>query len=149
MNTLFRYGFSYLISSIWSPRIHVQFCLVFEKRLQNACFLDAFSHFCKRVCPSVGRSVGPSVRWSHTSWSFGKFDILTKMEQNSTGNMKLYYLKDNLKDNLETSTRADRQNSSDVWTPSDSFFLPFFQTLLEPMYLSTYFFIVFVICIKK
>ena len=30
-------------------------------------FLDAFSHLYKRVCPSVGRSVGPSVRRSHTS----------------------------------------------------------------------------------
>ena len=29
-------------------------------------FLDAFSHLYKRVCPSVRRSVGPSVRWSVT-----------------------------------------------------------------------------------
>ena len=39
------------------------------------------------------------------------------MEQNSTKNMKQYHLKDN----SVTSTRADRQNASDVWTPSDSF----------------------------
>ena len=31
-------------------------------------FLDAFSHLYKRVCPSVGRSVGPSV--GHTRVEF-------------------------------------------------------------------------------
>ena len=37
------------------------------------------------------------------------------MEQNSIENMKLYHMEDN----SETSTRADRQNASHVWTPSD------------------------------
>ena len=32
--------------------------------------------------------------------------------------MKLFHLKDD----SETSTRADRQNASDVWPPSDLFF---------------------------
>ena len=39
-----------------------------------------------------------------------KSEISTKIEKNSTMNMKLY----SLKDNSETSTRADRQNASDV-----------------------------------
>ena len=48
-------------------------------------------------------SVRPSVRPSHTNWIFEKSDISTKVEQKSTKNMKLYYLKDN----YETSTRAE------------------------------------------
>ena len=61
---------------------------------------------------SIGGYVRPAGRPSH-KFDIGK--ILTKMEQNSTKNIKLYHLKDN----LETSTLADRQNASDVWTPSD------------------------------
>ena len=81
-------------------------------------FLDAFSHLYKRVC----RSVGPSVRRSHTSWISKKSDILTKMEQDSIKNTKLYHLTDS----LEISMLADRQNASDVWTPLD--LLLFFAT---------------------
>ena len=53
---------------------------VFLKHWSNYClFLDAFSHLYKRVCPSVRRSVGPSVhpsiRWSVTHelnfWEMG------------------------------------------------------------------------------
>ena len=29
--------------------------------------LDAFTHLYKRACPSVRRSIGPLVRWSHVS----------------------------------------------------------------------------------
>ena len=76
-------------------------------------FLDAFSHLYKRVCPSVrpsvGPSVGPSVRPSHTSWISEKW---ADFEQNSVRNMRLCHLKDN----SETSTLADRQNASVVWT---------------------------------
>ena len=91
-------------------------------------FLDALSHLYKRVCPFVGRSVRLSVRLSVThKLNFWKSNDLTKIEQNSTKNMKLFHLKDN----SETSTQADRQNASDVWTPSDLFllkpgFAPFF-----------------------
>ena len=66
---------------------------------------------------SVRRSVRPSFRRSHTSWISEKYDISTKIEPNSTKNIKLCHLKDN----SETSTRADRQNAFDVWTPSDLF----------------------------
>ena len=72
------------------------------------------------VCRSVRLSVRPSVQPSVTdelNFWYEKSNISTKMEQNSTKNMKLYHLRDN----SETSTWADRQNASDVWTPSDLF----------------------------
>ena len=47
-----------------------------------------------------------------------KSNISAKMEQNSAKNMKPYYLKDN----SETSTRADRQNASDVRLVTNIFF---------------------------
>ena len=46
-------------------------------------FLDSFSHLYKRVCPSVGRSVRPSVRRSHTSWNLEKVPFLTKTTSTS------------------------------------------------------------------
>ena len=67
-------------------------------------FLDAFSHLYKRVCPSVRRSVGPSVGRSHTSWISEKW---AEFEQNSIGNKKVCHLKDYSK----TSTRAVRQRT--------------------------------------
>ena len=80
----------------------------------------------------IRRSVSLSVCRSHTSWISEISNILTK---NSTKNMKLYHLKDN----SETSTRADRQNASDVWTPSDLFlsFL-FFHAFCRSFFLSSY-----------
>ena len=70
------------------------------------------------VCPSVGPSVRPSVcrsvRPSHTSWISEKW---AHFEQNSIRNMKLCHLKDN----SETSTRANRQNASVVRTLFDLF----------------------------
>ena len=69
-------------------------------------FLDSFSHLYKRACPSVR----PSVRLSRTSWISENW---TEFEQNSTTtrDMNLRHIKDN----SETSMRADRQNASDVW----------------------------------
>ena len=81
----------------------VDFCLHQEER-----FLDAFSHLYKRVCPSfrwsVGPSVRPSVRRSHSSWISEKW---AKFEQNSIRNKKVCHLKDYSK----TSTRAVRQRT--------------------------------------
>ena len=62
----------------------------------------------------VRRSVRPSVRPLHTSWISAKW---AEFEQNSIRKIKLCHLKDN----SETSTLADRQNASDVWTLSDLF----------------------------
>ena len=68
------------------------------------------------VCLSVRRSVRPS----HMSWISEKW---ADFEQNSVRNIRLCHLKDN----SETSTLADRQNASVVWTlfnlfsPSSSF----------------------------
>ena len=76
------------------------------------------------VRPLVGLSLDPFVGPSHTSWISQKSNILTKMKQNSITNMKLFHLKDN----SVTSSCADRQNASDVWTPSD---LLFQSTILE------------------
>ena len=56
------------------PRISIRSCihllvrsLVREREVEegiSCSFLDASSHLYKRVCPTVGRSVGRSVRWS-------------------------------------------------------------------------------------
>ena len=70
------------------------------------------------VHPSVCPSVGPSVCKSHMSWISGNSNILTNMEQNSAKNTILYLMKEN----SERSMQADRQNTSDVFTPSDLFF---------------------------
>ena len=42
-------------------------------------FLDASSHLYKRLCPSVRRSVRPSVRRSHTSWNPAKKPFWPKL----------------------------------------------------------------------
>ena len=42
-----------MILRIWSVSI--------DSKEAKKIFLDAFSHHYKRLCPSVGRSVGPSV----------------------------------------------------------------------------------------
>ena len=86
------------------------------------CFLDAFSHLYKRVCPSVGpsvrrsvgRSVRPSVRRSHTSWLSVKW---TENEQNSTWNKIVCHLREDWK----TSTWAVCENASVVRTLFDLF----------------------------
>ena len=67
------------------------------------------------VCLSVRPSVDPLVRQSHMSWIFKKWDFWAEIEQNSLRNMKHCYLKDD----SETSTLADPQNASYVWTLSD------------------------------
>lgn len=82
--------------------------------------------------PSVHRSVGPSVSLSHTI--FEKFDISTKMEQNSIKNMKICHLHDN----SETNTRADRQKESDART--SPFFCHFYGWLALDSWFHVYFF---------
>ena len=72
----------------------------------------------RSVRPSVRPSVGPSVRPSHTSWISEKW---ADFEQNSVRNMRLCHLKDN----SETSTLADRQNASVVWTLFNLFVVRF------------------------
>ena len=70
---------------------------------------------------SIRGCVCPSVLPSHTSWISKKW---TEFEQNSIRNIKLGYLKTIqrlFRDISETSTLADRQNASDVWTLSDLF----------------------------
>ena len=59
-----------------------------------------------RSCISIRGSVRPSVRQSNTMWISEKG---AEFEQNITRNMKLH-----LKDDSETSARADRQDASDV-----------------------------------
>ena len=93
-------------------------------------FLDAFSHLYKRVCPSVGQSVGRSV--GHTRVEFLIFQ--TEMKQNRTKNVKLNNLKDikakieqksinNMKDLLKTSTRVDRRVGSRLMSVLSQIFL--------------------------
>ena len=82
----------------------------------NSNFLDAISHFFKRVFPSVRPSVRRSVRLSvgrsHMSWISNKW---AEFEQHSIRNMRICHKKDDSK----TSTRAVRQNASVVQTLFD------------------------------
>ena len=63
------------------------------------------------VSPPVCRSVRPS----HTSWIFQNWYFWAEFEQKRMGNMHLCHYKYN----SETSTRADPQSVSVVWTLSD------------------------------
>ena len=79
-------------------------------------FLDAFSHLYRRVCPSVGQSIRPSVGRSvhHTRVEFPRNEL--NFNKIVSGTWKCH-----LKDYSETSTRVDRQNASVVWTLSSLF----------------------------
>ena len=91
-------------------------CSYKKKTCTNSNFLDAISHFFKRVFPSVRPSVRRSVRLSvgrsHMSWISNKW---AEFEQHSIRNMRICHKKDDSK----TSTRAVRQNASVVQTLFD------------------------------
>ena len=84
--------------------------------------LSVSPHFQMRSSICIRGCVRPSVHPSRTSWISENWDIWAEIEQNSIEIMKLCHFKDY----SGTSTRAERQNASDVWTPTDLFFYVFF-----------------------
>ena len=70
--------------------------------------------------------------------------FLTEFEQNSNRNMKLYHQKDN----KETSTQADCQNASYVWTLSDLFFSKWRERTMRQSNSKAISMVVFVTCMR-